>query len=439
MSFFKKHKLAFFLLAIVAFLFIFTDSDIPSTNSSSRYLTINSLVKNGSFIITENNVNTDDKIFREGNFYSSKPPFLSVVAAGIYYPLYHIFSWELPTKPFLSHGFSLPAVYVINLLLVGGSFILLLYYFYQILILIDIEKKYRYRLLAGLALATLYLPYSTVFNNHTIAGSFLFISFYYLCLLKIQGFKKKWIFWSGLLAALAAVIDLPTGLAFFSGFFIYYFFRYGAKNIFYYILPAIFLFSLHLYLNIQITGDILPPQLHSEMWSVNGQMWNLEAKGNIFKHSLLVYTFNIFFGTHGLFFYSPILLLSFFGLYKLLKNKNKDFFWEAILVALTFLAIYIFYAFGSRAYAGAAYGFRWFLAPTPILYFFITFLFREKPGHKLVNLFIYLFLISFLINIIGLFRVWAPYYIYDIGGIEYLWPFLTNAKKIVELYLPFLL
>lgn len=431
MSFFKKHSLLSLLLIMTVFLFIFTDSDIPSTNSASRYLTIDSLVRYGSFAITENQENTDDKIFRDNNFYSSKPPFLSVVSAVLYYPMYYVAHLDLPTKPIIVDGFYSPAIYILNLLLVGSTFIMLLFYFYKSLLFFSVEESHKIYLTLGLAFGTLYLPYSTVFNNHTISGALLFISFYYLLKLKFKGFNKQDIFLSGLFVALSAVIDLPTGLAFFAGFFVYYIFKYKIKNILYFILPAIFLFSLHLYLNTKITGDIFPAQLHLEMWSINGYLWNPEINKNIFNHSFFIYTFNIFFGTHGLFFYSPILILSALGLYRILKNKNHTFFYEGLLFLIVFLLIYFFYATGSRAYGGAAYGFRWFLAFTPVFYFFIVFLFKEKFSNRLFDWFLFLLLLSFIINLVGLYRVWSPYYVYHIAGHDYLWPFLTNIKLIL--------
>jgi len=182
-----------------------------------------SIVERKTFTINEKYTYTNDKIKINNDYYSSKPPVLSVIGAGVYYVLHNFINLNFgnPVDFYLTNNNI--TVYIITLLLVGSTFILLLYYLYKSFELFKIKKKYQNILLLGFGLGTLYLPFSITLNNHTIAGSLLFVSFYYL--LKIKQNKKenlkRYIIIISLLTSLSATIDLPTGLTFLILFYIY--------------------------------------------------------------------------------------------------------------------------------------------------------------------------------------------------------------------------
>lgn len=403
----RLHPLPIFIFFIILVIFV-TNNSINSANPASRLLTIESLVENETFTLNEKYYYTCDKIFRDGNYYSSKPPVLSVAGAGIYYVLHNFFNLNLPDKPYFNTKNL--SVYLITLILVGGTYLLLLFYFYKTLKLLKIKKEYQTLLLLGLGCGTLYLSYLPTLNNHTIAGSFLFIGFYYLLKLKLGKIKdyKKNIILCGFFTSLSAVIDLPTGLTFLALFCIYIFFTISKKQTVYYIFAAAPIIIVHLFLNLQITDDFLPAQFHPEFDNYENVTWNRMAnKGELNFENPFLYVFNIIFAARGLLFYSPILIFAFYSIYKTIKNKKGRFWKEVTLILSGFIIISLFYIIKIRDYAGCSYGFRWFIAITPLLYFFIIFLFNKKKDAKFKNIFSAILIISILISMIGLCNPWS--------------------------------
>ncbi len=412
----KEKSHLYIILFFIVFICLFTHKHVNNANSASRFITMESIVERKTFTINEKYTYTNDKIKINNDYYSSKPPVLSVIGAGVYYVLHNFINLNFgnPVDFYLTNNNI--TVYIITLLLVGSTFILLLYYLYKSFELFKIKKKYQNILLLGFGLGTLYLPFSITLNNHTIAGSLLFVSFYYL--LKIKQNKKenlkRYIIIISLLTSLSATIDLPTGLTFLILFYIYLnseLKKYKWKK--YYILNSAPFLILHLCLNYIIIGDILPAQLHPEYWEDFDKM--LEANnGNIF-----LYIFNIYFGSRGLLLYSPILLFSFYSMFKIIRDKNNILRKEVVLILSGFIIISLFYILKFRGYTGSTYGFRWFIAITPLIYFFTMYIFKEsiyKNNKKII--FQIIMLLSILISIIGLNDPWV-------------YPTIINNKEII--------
>ncbi|MFA6307485.1 MAG: hypothetical protein WC664_01480 [Patescibacteria group bacterium] len=417
---YKRHiALAFFLFAL--FLMLFTEPYLNTFNIVSRYLTIESIVENNSFIIDEKHEASDDMIYRDGHYYSSKPPILSVAASSVYYVSHNFFGQDFPEfneVNKLNYYFSLyPTVYVTSLIFVGFTFWLMLLYFYKAIKLFSIKKEYHLPLILGLGLGTLFFSYAITLNNHTIAGALLFIAFYYLLLIKKEGYNpiklNKYLSLVGLLVSLAATIDVPVGLTFFAMFFIYFLNKIGFKKIFYYLWPAVIIFSVHSYFNYQAFGGLLPAQAYKQYWIGPD---NEPILSTYFTQTpWYMYIFNIFIGTHGFFVYTPLLFVSFYSIYKNIKEKTA-FRWEALMILFALLVITVFYTIFARDYGGSAYGFRWFIAITPLIYFFTIFLCQETWNKKLTLIVIVFFIWSALVAIIGAYDPWPPGAIFEKFG-----------------------
>ncbi|OGY93943.1 MAG: hypothetical protein A2406_03500 [Candidatus Komeilibacteria bacterium RIFOXYC1_FULL_37_11] len=435
----RQIVLVFFLFVI--FLILFTEPYLNTFNIVSRYLTIESIVEDHDFIIDDKYQATDDIIYREGHWYSSKPPILSIVTSSVYYITHNFFHQDFPEFNEINeykYYYSLyPTVYFTSLIFVGGTFFLLLVYFYKTLKLLAVDKKYHLPLILGLGLGTLFLPYSTTLNNHTIAGSLLFMAFYYLLLIKYRAGNgpglNRHLSIAGIFGSLATVIDLPTGLVFYGLFFIYFLFKLGFKKIFYYLWPFFIIFSIHLYFNYQAFGGLLPAQLYKDYWFGPDGMPTLAAYFP--RHSWYIYIFNILFGTHGFFSYTPLLILSFFGLFKVIKAKS-EFFWEASIVLFGFIFVIAFYTLLARDYGGTAYGFRWLISLTPLIYFFIIFLFKQGLSKKLSVWFNIFFIWSIFLAIIGVIDPWPMGFIITIfsDGEFLLPPVLAVLQTLVYSY-----
>ncbi|MBT6691680.1 hypothetical protein HOB10_05110 [Candidatus Parcubacteria bacterium] len=361
-------------------------------------MTMQAIVEQGTLVINDYQINTDDKILRDGNYYSSKPPVLSVAGAGVYFVLYNVFNLDIRM---LDQSW---AIYFINLILVGGSFFALLFILHKTIKLLDIRKEYRTWLLLGFGLGTLFFSFFISLNNHTIAGSLLFIGFYFLLKLKLKKSNnyKKYLSLSGFFISLAAVIDIPTGLTFLFLFFIYCLVTFPKKYIIYYILAALPMLILQVVLNYQVTGDFLLPQFHPEFWDPVSV-----AYGTAIRSRPLVYLINILFGTHGLFLYTPILLFSIYSIYKILRNRKAHFRLEALIIFVGFLIIILYYSLKVRVYTGASFGYRWLIAITPLLYFFLLLLFTKKRSYNFLLLFTTTTAISIVVALIGFLNPWG--------------------------------
>src|SRR5580704_16413957 len=70
-----------------------------SANDRSRWCTVWSLVERGTYQIDEIDAvpgwGTIDKVRHQGHFYSTKPPILSTIVAGIYWVVRAVTGWNL--------------------------------------------------------------------------------------------------------------------------------------------------------------------------------------------------------------------------------------------------------------------------------------------------------------------------------------------------------
>jgi hypothetical protein len=408
LRYFKKIIPTILFLFFILFLITATTNTIGSPNDASRIATIKNLVEEKTLNINKTNYGPYDIIKREGNFYSSKPPVLSVIGSGAYYLIYNFLNLELPEHNFPKEPNT--AYYLLTLFLVGIPYLLLLFYFYKTLKMFKIKVFNKILLTIGLGVGTLYLSYSTTLNNHISAGSFLFISFYYLLKIKFNHRDKnikKYIALSGFFVSLAAVIDLPTGLIFSVLFFFYYYLTNKKRYLTYYILALLPIILIHLFINVQITGDILPAQLHPNFYNFENSYWNETSGADNYNDPIWLYSFNILFGSHGLFFYNPLLILSVYAIFKSIKD-NTSFKKEAIMLTLGFSILFLYYTLKVKSYGGSSYGFRWFIAIIPLIYFYIIFLFTDKKYIEVINFFIPLLIISTLISLTGAIDPWSP-------------------------------
>ncbi|MEA2088608.1 MAG: hypothetical protein U9O55_02080, partial [Patescibacteria group bacterium] len=88
----KRNYFFLILIFFASFLLLFTEKQIWNVNSASRFMTMESIVEQGTLAINEKHAYTGDKIFRDGNCYSSKPPMLSVIGSGFYYIFHKYFN-----------------------------------------------------------------------------------------------------------------------------------------------------------------------------------------------------------------------------------------------------------------------------------------------------------------------------------------------------------
>lgn len=423
----KKHKkeILLFGLFFLVFSLVTNFSVGGGGNDASRIATIESLVERGTFKIDNSPYSfTVDKVKFKGNFYSSKPPVLSFLAAGEYWVLHNVFGLDFSDAPSASNW----TYYLLTLFTVGLSAVLLLVFFYRSLAWLDLGSGARLLLTASLGAGTLIFVFGTTFNNHVPAASSLFIGFYFLLRSRFEPrTAKKSLFGAGLFVTLATTFEFTAG-AFLILFFFYIISKQNLRQYSLYYLAGCVPFTvLHFILNYQITGDFLPQYFHEEAYIYPGHYFKGNQTGiDALSQPKWLYSLNAFFGTHGLFSYTPLLFFSVWGLLKALRDRTLEFKREAFLVVLGIIPILAYFIFTTTNYGGLSYGMRWFIIFTPLLFFFTGFVFKKSLSRGVLYSFLVLGLYSFLVALIGLVEPWS----YPI--VEHRWQYFPVLDNLIK-------
>jgi hypothetical protein len=208
----------------------------PAWNESSRFDLVRSLVERQRIDIDPYHLNTEDKAFRDGHFYSDKAPgaaFLAVPAYAAYYSWLRVRDAPLPQavpesvlrggkavqqlapgeRIFLNTSFR-RAVYLCNLstnALAGAALGVL---FFLVLVRRAVPPRLALAATAALALGTPVFAYSTMFYGHVLAAAFLFAAFALLGPLfpTADATPPRRLAIAGLLLGMAILCELPAGL-----------------------------------------------------------------------------------------------------------------------------------------------------------------------------------------------------------------------------------
>ena len=399
----NKLRKAIYLILLIIIVFISTKSVIFGANDLSRFATMKNLVENHSFVLVQEKAVSADTIMAEEELYSSKPPLLSVAGAGIYWVLHNMFNLNLPLDRFQE---SL-AVYLINLIIVGGSLLLLTIFFYKSLAFYQSREKSKIFLCAVLVLATLVFTYSGTLNNHIPSAAFIFAGFYYLLKQTKKGFSSKHSLLAGLLLSIAFCLE-PI----FSGIFIFFILIYlllekeKRKYAKFFVLGLLPLAIFYAAINMIIIGSPLPPYFNKGLYKYSGSYWLWPHGIDAMHEPKIVYGFNLLIGSHGLFLYTPILFFSFYGIKKIIFNaQQEDIKKITILTVLAILSYILFLVFFTNNYGGTSYGARWFICFVPLLLFYLAVFYREII-HKHFNLFTTLLVFSIAFAWLGYIDPW---------------------------------
>lgn len=344
-----------------------------------------------------------DKVFARGHFYSDKPPTLSLLAAAIYYPLYHL-GHRLWIRASLSYV-------LIVVLLMGLSTMLCLIAFYHALAFTGAGETTRLLMTAGLAFATLLLPWSTTLNNHSFSASWTFIGFYFLLRARLleSGNRHRSLLLAGASVGLAAAADSACVL-FAAGFALYILLSKELRPAIFWYAAAAFLIVLPgLVINYTITGDLRPAAAHGELFLYPGSYWigSSEHLSGISRNSLgfaLRYGWLCLFGRNGFLLYDPLLLIALYQGIRLIAARRS--FWREALLVIALASIFVgYFSLYTSNYGGFSYSVRWFVTLIPLLWFFSYPFFKQWNRAKAWT-YGGLFAVSFLIAIVGAYNPW---------------------------------
>ncbi len=396
---------------------------INGWNEASRMALTQSLVEQHRFSIDESVfVSTGDKVFIGNHFYSDKPPLPSLLAALVYYPLYHAgfdldFGWNL-------------AYFLIILLTVKMFWLLSVLAFSRSLEYTPASIQHRHWFVLLFAFTSLSFTWSATFNNHSMAGSSLMIAF----LFYIKGISRKEkysLLWSGLFFGLAGAMDIPTSI-FFIGFAVLIFLNQrNGHNSRLFLLGGLIPIGIHLGINYSIGGTLLPLQIIPEFFNYEGSTWiGSDTLSGVESNSLyftLKYACLSLLGPRGFLWYNPILLLLIPLAIRAIRRRGFLRAEAVIILSCSIILLTYYFVFSSN-FGGWSYSIRWFIPILPLLYIFIydiEYMLHVKHGKQLLYILIGT---ATLIAIVGQINPWSsPEY----NSV----PFLANLQQLVGLFL----
>ena len=393
-----------------------TNRGAVSWNDQSRMAAVQSLVEHHTLAIDQSIfIETGDKVFIRGHFYSDKPPLPSILGAIVYLPLYHLgLRLDLGDNK---------AYFLVTLCTIKLFYLFGLAAFYKALEFTGTNRGVRILLTAALGGGSIYLSWSSVFNNHALAASFLIIGFYFLLKAKFNDSKKLPLFLSAVFLASAGASDIPMSI-FYAGFFLQLLFnkklRGGAV---YFLIPAFLVYLPYLLSNYHISGSIMPVQMNKAFFNYPGSHW-IDGEGlsgvQVNALSFLFYYIRaLLFGNRGIVIYNPLLIMA---VYYLVAHRDKRFSREALVVGLCSLIVFGYYAVMTKHQSGCSYSIRWFVPMIPLLYFFLYPVFTKGKAVSLV-VFSVLLSCSIVLALAGVINPWS-----DLSISER--PFITNLVEL---------
>ncbi len=338
---------------------------VSSWNDASRMAAIESLVERHTFIIDESEfIETGDKVFINGHYYSDKPIMPAILGAIVYAPLYY-----LGTR--LDYGINL-AYYLITIFTVKLFWVSGLLAFYLILRHIPISEKERVWLTLALGFASLHFTWSAIFNNHTLAASFLVIGFYFFQKAEYYINDIRNYILAGAFFSLAGTCDMPVFI-FYAGFLLFILFSKEYKKMLMLCIPALFIITPVLLFNYSVSGNIMPLQLNKSFFEYSGSAWNSATgmSGMMINTGLdlVKYSFHSLFEKNGFIIYNPLLFIAIPCLIYEIKNRRK--FWkEGLVIGVSSLILVAYYCITTRNFGGNSYSIRWFIPLLPLLFIF---------------------------------------------------------------------
>jgi hypothetical protein len=356
-------------------------------NDRSRWLAIRALVDQGTFaiddVLDEHRWTTIDMVRHRGrdgelHLYSSKPPLVTVLLAGVYWIIKSVAGWTLAENPYEVVRLMLWLVNVVSLGLL-------------VALVARWAERYgrtdwgRFLVVATAAAGTLLKPFVVVLNNHLLGAVTAALAFDAVLRIVCEGDRRgRWFLAAGFFAALTAAEELPAlallaaaaaGLA-----------AIDMKKCCAWFLPAAAVVAAAFFgVNYAAHGSLRPPYAHrsatvaEDNWydysyEVAGKSrdsyWRNPQGVDRGEASRAVYALHVLAGHHGVFSLTPVWLLSAWGLWLWGRDEDNRLRAIAAAIAAISLACLAFYVLlrpqSDRNYGGMCCGFRWLLWLAPL-------------------------------------------------------------------------
>jgi hypothetical protein len=330
-------------------------------------------LKSDSGIVFEDGFQTVDKVMdpNTGEFYSTKPPLLTIIAAGEYWVLHRLLGWSIIRDRWL----------IIPLILMTLNIIPFVVY---LSLLAWLAERFgttdwaRYFVVAAGAFATMVTPFLITFNNHTVATAGVVVALYLIVRIVDDAGRRSGLFAvAGLTAGFTACTELPA-TAFAAGLGVYLLWRWPARTLMFFVPAALVPVAAMLALNMMQFGDWQPAyaKFGGPWYTYEGSHWlpagqtkpgidyagrNGETKPTYASHLLV--------GHHGWFSLTPVMLLGLVGMVGQLRpavGERKLFRSFALFSLLVSVVVIGYYIWKTDNYGGWCNGPRWLMWLSPL-------------------------------------------------------------------------
>jgi hypothetical protein len=372
-------------------------------NDISRWCTIWSLLERGSYVIDECpwQSKTQDKVKKAigpasnavEHFYSSKPPLLPTLIAGILYPARSVTGVPVDVvylqerlernvqkevagapgetvtvkeKPEAAKWpvyvfYFKPTIILLNI--VPMMFVLVLYA--RLLDRYAANDWAWFLALFAAAFGTLLFSFEQTLNNHTVAAWSAFFAIYAFVRIWDEGAAKAGNFIAaGFFGAFCACNELPAAL-FGILLFAALLFRFPRQTLMYFAPAAAIPCAAFLTTQYLAFGQFRPvyEEFGTKAYEYEGSYWNTPLEMdrlNKFPESYPIYLFHMTVGHHGVFSLTPVFLFSIIGAVRAIVRRGKlsAVAWMTLLLTAGMLAFYTWNP-KARNYGGSTQGLRW--------------------------------------------------------------------------------
>jgi hypothetical protein len=286
-------------------------------------------------IIFEESYQSVDKVLHPERleFYSTKPPLLSVLVAGEYWLLKNLFGWTLKDDPFTVVRVVLATINLLPLVL------------YLALLGRLAERFARtdwavYYVVAAGGLATLLTPFLITFSNHTVAVTTTLVAVWAVVRILEESGEWPWdeyrgspwyFVLAGFMAGFTACNELPAA-ALAAGLFAFLLWKFPRQALMLFLPAMLVPVAALLALDYAQTGEVVPiySKFGGPWYEYEGSHWRVPPgatkRGIDFAgrngETKLAYAFHLLLGHHGLFLLTPVMLLAFAGMAAGLVKKQ---------------------------------------------------------------------------------------------------------------------
>jgi hypothetical protein len=289
---------------------LLTRTTPESAHEYSRLGTVDSLVERGTYRLDESIfIDTLDKIYRDGHYYSHQTPLLATLTAPVYAVL------RVPGLKFNNRG-RLVVTYLFSLLTNGLALALTAVVFWQVLGLAGTSAPWRHVLAVLLPFSTWLLPYAIVANNHGVSALLLAVAGHALLQIEWHGVTPGRVRVLAAALGMVAAVELLPLISFVPLSIGYLLTRRDVAPARWRDLSLLLIAPLALQagINIAITGDVIPAGFHHELFNYPGSAFTADHLTGSVKHdstaAVLAYAWTALFVGRGYFVFAPVLLLA---------------------------------------------------------------------------------------------------------------------------------